>query len=303
MRLPYPRTVITEQPALTSAEAAAVTELAARAALSDGTRPLNEAAELALAGAGSAQVRHFLARSGASVSGYAQLDLRDGSVQLVVDPPARRQGLGRELAQRVAATGLVQSWWAFGDLPAARALAGSLGLRVIRGLHQMTLDLAAQPPTQAAELIAGITFDHFRADDLDRLVAVNAAAFATHPEQGALTAADFTARMGADWYRDTDLLVARDASGELVGYHWTKLTETPERTTGEVYVLGVDPGQAGRGIGRALLRAGIIHMRTRGAQLIDLYVEAANQPVVQMYRSAGFEVSHTDVAYGRAEEE
>ena len=140
-------------------------------------------------------------------------------------------------------------------------------------------------------------------DDADLEGAVNAAAFANHPEQGALTADDFRTRMASDWYRDEDLLVARDATGRLVGYHWTKLTTSQGETRGEVYVLGVDPSYAGRGAGRALLDAGIIHMRSQGATHIDLYVEQSSERVVAMYRTAGFEVTHTDVAYGEAEED
>ena len=68
-------------------------------------------------------------------------------------------------------------------------------------------------------------------------------------------------------------------------------------------MLGVDPSYAGRGAGRALLDAGIIHMRSQGATHIDLYVEQSSERVVAMYRTAGFEVTHTDVAYGEAEED
>ncbi len=39
-------------------------------------------------------------------------------------------------------------------------------------------------------------------------------------------------------------------------------------------------------------------MRSHGAVVIELYVEASNQRVVTMYRTAGFDVTHTDVAYG-----
>lgn len=290
--------MITQLDQPTVEQRTAIESLAQRAATSDGIHPLNDAARLALAGRSSSAVRHFLAGSPAQLHGYAQLDPRDGSVQLVVDPIARRQGIGRELAAAVGRTGQARSWWAFGDLPGAQALAASGQLTVIRRLLIMTLDLAAGPD-QANPLPPGFVLDHYRASDLERLVEVNAAAFAHHPEQGALRAADFTARMHDPWHRDRDLLVVRDQTGALIGYHWTKSTGT----TGEVYVIGVAPELAGKGIGRALLEAGIIHMRNRGVRLVDLYVEAANERVVHMYREAGFEVTHTDVAYGPAEED
>ena len=296
-------TRITRHEDLPDADVAAVSALADKAAAADGSHPLNEAAQLALAGQGSAEVVHWLAssdESAAELIGYAQLDTRDRSVQLVVDPDHRHHGIGRALAERIISADHPISWWAFGDLPGAQALASALGLEVIRGLLIMRLDLATSPLQTPTPLPAGFVLDHYRPDDLDDLVAVNAAAFAQHPEQGALAADDFEARMHEPWHLDTDLLVAREAaSGKLAGYHWTKV----EGDEGEVYVIGVRPDLNGRGLGRALLEAGIIHMRDRGASVIDLYVEAANDRVVQMYRSAGFEVAHTDVSYGHVEED
>lgn len=265
--------------------------------------PLNEAAVLAVAGQGSAEVQHWLLTQAEQIIGYAQLDPRDGSVQLVIEPMERRKGHGRRLAEQLIRDAEPRSWWAFGDLPGAQQLANSLGLQIVRALLIMTLDLDRHPEPETPQLPSGVVLDHYRADDLDQLVATNAAAFATHPEQGALQAADMAARMASDWYRDEDLLVARDAVGRLVGFHWTKLTAGELHPLGEVYVLAVDPSQAGQGTGRALLEAGIIHMRSRGARLIELYVEASNERVVSIYRNAGFEVTRTDVAYGVAEED
>ena len=94
-------------------------------------------------------------------------------------------------------------------------------------------------------------------------------------------------------------VIGEDEDGTAVGYHWTKV-EGPD---GEVYVIGVHPDVGGHGLGRALLETGIILMRNRGASTIDLYVEAANQRVVEMYRAAGFEVTHTDVSYGYGKED
>ncbi len=295
--------MITQLNHLTEPQRTQVGALAEESTRSALVAPLNESALLAIAGQGSTQVMHWLLEDGNQLIGYAQLDQRDGSVQLVIRPTQRRKGHGRRLADRVRQDAAPQTWWAFGDLPGAQALARSLGLRIVRGLLIMTLDLDRRLPSESVSPPAGITIDHYRDGDLDQFVATNAAAFADHPEQGALTAADMTARMASDWYRDEDLLVARDETGSLVGFHWTKLTTGELQVTGEVYVLGIHPSQAGRGTGRALLDAGIIHMRSRGARLVELYVEASNERVVSMYRTAGFEVTRTDVAYGAIEED
>lgn len=250
---------------------------------------------------------------GNDLLGYAQWDAREHSVQLMVEPTGRRQGIGTALAGAVreshglagprlspAAAGPALSWWAFGDLPAAKALASRLGLRPVRSLLMMRL---AMPPAAAHDfpLPAGIALDHFRPEDLEALVEVNHAAFADHPEQGAMSAQDARVRMSQEWFDLTGLLVARNRSGRLIGFHWTKVENHAGTPRGEVYVIGVDPGYEHRGIGRALLDAGIVQMQARGVDAIDLYVEASRPRVVEMYRTAGFAVVSADTAYADQE--
>ena len=118
-----------------------------------------------------------------------------------------------------------------------------------------------------------------------------------------MTVEDARARMAQDWFDPAGLLLARDGSGELVGFCWTKVEAVDGTPRGELYVLGVHPDWVRRGIGRALLDAGILRMQDAGARAVDLYVEAANPPVVRMYRSAGFTVVSTDTAYARPDAE
>ena len=263
----------------------------------DGVSPLNESGWFGLQGL-TASHTHWIARDGKQVVGYAQADAREHTVQLMVAPPARRQGIATTLAK--AAWQLHPAmWWSFGDCPGARELATQLGLREVRKLLKMSLPMPADQPHDA-HLPEGLRLDHFRDDDLDQLVAVNHAAFAHHPEQGAMTAADARNRMAQDWFDPAGLLVARDEAGTLVGFHWTKVADEDGRPRGEVYVLGVDPDFEGKGVGRALLDAGILHMRELGVEAIDLYVEGANERVVHMYERAGFSVVSTDVGYAPA---
>ena len=59
----------------------------------------------------------------------------------------------------------------------------------------------------------------------------------------------------------------------------------------------------GEEVGGALLDAGIMHMQARGVLRIDLYVEAANDRVVELYRRSGFTTTHTDLVYGPSDGE
>lgn len=296
---------ITAKPArdrLDPSERELVTGLAERCARSDGVSPLNESARLSL-GADPGRHVHWLVSEDDRLLGYAQWDAREQTVQLMADPQRRREGIGMSLARSVQTSGRTTaqaSWWAFGDLPGARALAVRLGLHPVRSLLMMRLPMPDEG-AHDAPLPSGLALDHYRDDDLDRLVAVNHAAFADHPEQGAMSADDARLRMSQEWFDPAGLLVARETSGRLVGFHWTKLETHEGVPRGEVYVIGVDPAHEHRGIGRALLDAGIVQMRARGVDAIDLYVEASHPRVVDMYRKAGFAVVSTDTAYANQE--
>jgi mycothiol synthase len=55
--------------------------------------------------------------------------------------------------------------------------------------------------------------------------------------------------------------------------------------------LTVDPDYRALGYGRALLAAGLAHLKARGAGSITLGVDGGNATPLQLYRSAGFEVT------------
>ena len=131
------------------------------------------------------------------------------------------------------------------------------------------------------------------------MLAVNAAAFAHHPEQGGLDLAGLQARMTQDWFDPDGLLLAFDDDG-LAGFHWTKQVDAD---TGEVYVIGIAPRAQGRGYGKVLLEAGLAHLRAHGAGRVLLYVDSAEQVAVRMYSSAGFGIVNRDVLYAPGHQE
>jgi len=69
---------------------------------------------------------------------------------------------------------------------------------------------------------------------------------------------------------------------------------------GEVYVVGVDPDQQGRGLGRSVTVAGLRWLRSRGLPQAMLYVEADNAPALAVYHGLGFTHWDTDVMFYRA---
>ena len=85
---------------------------------------------------------------------------------------------------------------------------------------------AGPRPTRlpAPELPAGVRIRAFvpGADDA-AFLAVNARAFAWHPEQGRLDQAGLDREIAQDWFDAAGFLLAVDADDRLLGYHWTKV--------------------------------------------------------------------------------
>ncbi len=270
---------------LTDDDLDAVAALIEAAADTDGVSPFNEEARLALR---SANHVHWLARVDGQLAGYAQYDPAHRTAQLCVHPDARRRGLGASLLDAARDAG-ASGFWAFGDLPGARALAARAGLSRTRVLLIMGRALEGASAPTAPD---GISLRGFEPGDVDAFLAINAAAFAGHPEQGAFSADDLAQRMAEPWWDPAGFIVAEDAEG-LVGFHWTKRHDAE---TGEVYVIGVHPRAHGRGLGTVLLDAGLAHLAASGCTTVHLYVEHDN-PAVRLYERAGFVVTRSDAQY------
>ena len=190
---------------LTPALSGQVRALADEVASADGVAALSEQFLLDLR-AGS-DAAHVLAEADGRLVGYAQLahaGMPASAAELLVAPSARRRGVGRAL---VAALPRDVRIWSHGDLPAARAFAAALGLRTVRELHRMRLQLDAAGLDQPL-LPTGLAVRTFRpGEDDEAWVQTNAAAFATHPEQGRLTLADLHERMAQPWFDPTGVLL------------------------------------------------------------------------------------------------
>ncbi len=261
------------------------------------------------------------------------------SAELVVDPSARGRGLGRALVEAVLAQtpdGRLRLW-AHGDRPEAAALAASLGFRRSRVLLQMRRPLTT--PLPDVRLPAGVRLRTFRpGEDEQAWTELNNRAFAAHPDQGGWAVDEVRLREQEPWFDpDGFFLAERSANGEgqprLVGFHWTKVHgghgadephEHPHATAdhvhvhvhgdehahdddehhdhppiGEVYIVGVDPSEQGRGLGPALTVTGLRSLQQRGLSDVLLYVDESNPVAVRTYERLGFTRHTTDVMYRR----
>ncbi|MEU8585138.1 mycothiol synthase [Streptomyces abikoensis] len=276
-----------------------VLRLIGEAAAADGQPAVSEQGRLQLKGRREG-VRHVLLRDlDRKLIGYGQLEDSDPveapAGELVVHPDARGRGHGRALGSALLhESGKRLRVWAHGGHPAARHLAQVLGLSLFRELRQMRRPLAGLDLPDPV-LPEGVTVRAFRPGEDDAAwLAVNAEAFAHHPEQGSLTQRDLDDRKAADWFDPEGFFLA-ERGGELVGFHWTKVHAAEE--LGEVYVLGVRPGTQGGGLGKALTTIGLRHLAAKGLPTAMLYVDADNVPAVRVYERLGFLTHETDLMY------
>ena len=294
---------------LSPVQAGLVLSLVEAAQAADGVAPLSEDVLLQVRHGSGPLAHDLLLTAGGSVAGYAHLDGSDDDTQggdmsgeLVVHPAYRRRGYGTALisALDAAADGHGIRLWAHGDLAAAAALARSAGFVRFRALWQMRMsfgDRALPGPV----FPAGVSVRTFRpGEDEQSWLEVNRRAFAHHPEQGSWTREDLELREAEPWFDPGGFFLA-ERDGHVIGFHWTKVHPAggDGSPIGEVYVVGVDPGQQGGGLGRALTLTGLAHLRHLGLTRVLLYVDESNTAAVKLYTSLGFSRWSTDVMYRR----
>jgi mycothiol synthase len=286
---------------LSTFDVGAVLHLIGAATAADAVAPLSEQSMLRLDHA-QYGIRHALVRDARqAVIGYAQLELPgeaspEGTAELFVAPSARRCSTGKSLLQAVRSqAGGALHVWAHGDHAGAAALAASLGFTRSRVLLQLRRPLAAAlaEPRWPAD-VAIRTF--LPGQDEQAWLAVNAAAFAAHPEQGRWTLEDVKQREASGWFDPAGFFLA-ERDGELIGFHWTKVHRDETPPIGEVYVVGVRPEDSGQGLGPALTLAGLHYLRSIGLTEVLLYVDEDNVPAMKTYERLGFTRWATDVLY------
>ena len=171
------------------------------------------------------------------------------------------------------------------------AAAAAEGLVPVRELWQMRRSLPLPWPSDLA------CRPFVPAEDELAWLEVNNRAFADHRDQGEQTLDDLLALEDEPWFDPAGFLLHVDGD-HLVGFCWTKVHHTTEPPLGEIYVIGVDPSAHGRGLGRALVLAGLDWLYRAGLTTGMLYVDADNAPAVALYEKLGFVVFQRDIEFG-----
>ena len=288
---------------------AEVTSLLDAAARADGRRPLSDHLYLDLVRGGDDGFAGLLAWEPGHEHpvAYAQVSKGNGThvFELVIHPHHRYEMamIGPELMEaaldvvRSEGGGLV-NWWVYEPTSPHRVLADDAGMVPDRTLYQMRRGL----PTERHATIHTRAFVPGTDDEV--WLSVNNRAFADHAEQGGWTLETFRTRQQEDWF-DPEGFRMHERDARVAGFCWTKIHHAghdlgdPDHRgdLGEIYVIAVDPAFRGRGLGSELTLAGLDHLASRGIDTALLYVDAANEGAVAMYRHLGFEVHSTNTSF------
>ena len=177
--------------------------------------------------------------------------------------------------------------------PLPAAVAHALGLAPTRELHQLRRPLPVPADDPGRDGAPPLRLRPFRpGQDEGAWLEVNNAAFASHPDQGALTEDDLARTLAEGWVDLDGFLVSDDpdAPGSLVGFCWTRVhpATATDPELGEIYAIGVAPAHHGRRLGATLVLAGLDHLAWVGTGTGMLYVEHDNAPAQRLYARLGF---------------
>ncbi len=272
----------------------------------DGVRPLNDHLWLDLREGGRKGFAGVIVRDADHdhIVGYCQVSRgnESWSLDLIVHPHHRYDSMEIAPDLITAALDIVASeggghvhWWVFEPNNIHRQLAHNAGLASGRHLVQMRRSLPLSDEQLA--LAADFVTTPFRTGvDEDAWLAVNNAAFSTHPEQGGWTRDVIAARQAENWYNPEGFLMHWDES-TLAAFCWTKVHRDTDPQMGEIYVLAVDPAHASKGLGRRMTIAGLAYLAKQKVPLAMLYVDADNAAAMSVYTSLGFTPHHRELAF------
>ena len=245
----------------------------------------------------------FLAEMDGLLVGYAEIvrELEIGRVIIdgAVHPAHRGRGLGGRLLgaavdqSRKLGADVVQIPIAQG-MTASRSFIENKGFVPVRRHWQMSLTRYGGAALQVAR---GFELCHFVPGDEEGLCALQNLAFAGswgfHPN----TAEEIRYMVNTSCCHPEGILLITE-NRRMIAYCWT-MDDPVEKEKGYIRMMGVDPDCRGRGLGRAILLAGIEFLMVRGMGEIELSVDSRNTAAKRLYESAGFKRKGTTLWYQR----
>jgi mycothiol synthase len=174
----------------------------------------------------------------------------------------------------------------------------NLGFKPIRRFCEMRLNISGIDLGGADRL--DWTYRYFKDGDEEVLSDIQNRCFAGTWGYNPNTVEDTAWQLKVRNSCPEDIVLAMDKGG-VIGYCWTESECGQEPSTGErkgrIYMLGVDSRYRTSGLGKQLIRMGLLHLKKQGRELIDITVDTQNVAAVTLYCSLGFQLYRETVWY------
>lgn len=258
-------------------------------------RPMNEAAWRAFASSLGPQGDLWVAEAEGAIRAVAYASelepdpsgARVRRFRIIVHPAHRRRGVGSSLYERIAGGAVLQAACMAAWKEGVRFLERRGFARTHEGL-EMEREGDAPPPGEApkgARLRAGAG-----PEDLAALARLHNEIFSGTVGFFRMTNDEAATRARHDGFH----LWLAEAEGVPAGFCQT---QRDDDDAGRIESLAVSARVRLRGVGRALLTAGMRTLGERGHRRLRLSVEAGNEPAIRLYESAGFRQTERILIY------
>ncbi|MDP6715883.1 MAG: GNAT family N-acetyltransferase [SAR202 cluster bacterium] len=180
------------------------------------------------------------------------------------------------------------------DSQFARHMLESEGFVHVKDYWQMRWENGTLPHI---DLPDGFGLRTFQLDqDEAELTSIQNAAFGEHWGFNPNTVKEIAARVRMD-SSDPDGIIFISNGENLAGFNWTLRNQNENGSVGFVAMTGVHPNYRGKGLGTAVVVTGMEYLNEQGVDGIELEVDSANTPAVELYRKLGFKPVHHTVWY------
>ncbi len=248
----------------------------------------------------------FLAEYKNKLFGYADLVYEEGIkraiIDIFVDSPHRRQGVGKEFLDRLLRRGRelgAQSLQAY--IPEFNQKMSSFLLHqkfsFIRSVHTLQLEISKKMFGEWD--LKGRRLKTFKKGEEDKLAALQNKVFSGTWGFCPNTVEEIKYYLQLTGCRIDEVLCLED-KGNKIAYLWShSLPQDSGANHLRIHMFGVDPEFRGKGFGKKLLQKALYQMEKQGTKTVELSVDSDNMPAFSLYESLGFKLKSISTWYER----
>jgi len=178
----------------------------------------------------------------------------------------------------------------------ARRALSRLGFRLIRRSHELRIELdrIVIPETTTCPIRPLHAGEESKLAEIQNRSFTGTWGFNPNTEEQIM----YAIRIGNSTPEEIFLACEED---KPIGYCWTRMehraSPTTDETIGRIFMIGVDPDYRGRGVGKSVLLAGLVHLKSKGLRIVELTVDSKNRSARRLYRSVGFKTHDISLWY------